>query len=212
MVRLLATTAETRWEGLLDATVMQGKTPPAEALRERDALTSPTVRAEVAALYEEAFPPEERIDPTLLDELAGEPAVAFTAYYDGERFCGFSYSIDAGDYLYLLFLAVRGAERSRGYGTRILAQLKGQFPGRIIVLEVEPADQSAPNAVQRRRRLAFYERNGFTPAGFDSIEGDMTYTLLKTPGPFDPAACTRAIVRAVKGCVPFGLVASPATP
>lgn len=157
-------------------------------------------------LYEEAFPPEERVDTHLLDEFAREPTVEFTAYYDADEFCGFSYSIDTGTYLYLLFLAVRANGRSRGYGTRILERLKARFPERTIVLEIEPLDPSAPNADQRERRLAFYQRNGFVLAGFDSIEGDMTYTLLKSTGHFDAASCAREIARATKDLVQFELV------
>ncbi len=178
----------------------------AGALREVEVRPFSAIYPKVIKLYEEAFVPEERIDCGVLDELASEPAVAYTAYFDADAFCGFSYSIDTGNYLYLLFLAVCAEDRSRGYGTRILGQIKARFPGRIIVLEIEQIDPAAPNAVQRERRLAFYQRNGFAPAGYDSIEGDMTYTVLKTAGAFDAISCVNETTRALQGLIPFELV------
>lgn len=144
--------------------------------------------ARVAALYEEAFPPEELLDIGLLDELAELSEVDFTAYYEGDAFCGFSYSIDTGAYLYLVFLAVDSSMRSQGNGSRIIGRLKERFPGRVIILEIEPVDPQAANAAQRVRRLDFYRRCGFDLAGYDSIEGEMVYAVLVTPGDFDANA------------------------
>lgn len=176
-----------------------------EALRECEVRPHSKIYSKVKDLYEEAFPPEERIDLAILDELANEHAAEFTAYFDEERFCGFSYSIDTGNYLYLLFLAVSSDTRSHGYGTRILGQIKTRFPERVIVLEVEPVDQSAPNALQREKRFAFYRRNGFVPTGYNSVYGDMNFMFLKTSGPFDASSCAGEISSALRGLVPFEL-------
>ena len=71
----------------------------------------------------------------------------------------------AGIPLVLLdYLGVTAARRNAGLGAQMLAFLKDQ--GRPLVMEselpVEGADE-AENAI-RRRRIAFYERNGFRPA------------------------------------------------
>ena len=62
------------------------------------------------------------------------------------------------------YLGVTGKLRSGGWGAWMLAKLKEQ--GRPLVLESEMPVADAPeqeNAI-RRRRIAFYERNGFVPA------------------------------------------------
>ena len=60
-----------------------------------------------------------------------------------------------------MYLAVDDNMRSKGYGSRILAYVKKKYPDRPVILEVEEPDDSAENAEQRRRRIAFYKRNGF---------------------------------------------------
>ncbi len=62
------------------------------------------------------------------------------------------------------YLGVTEAVRNGGYGARMLAQLKAQ--GRPLVCESELPVEGSPEAENaiRRRRIAFYERNGFRPA------------------------------------------------
>jgi len=62
------------------------------------------------------------------------------------------------------YLGVTAAARNGGYGAWMLEQLKKQ--GRPMVCESElpvDGDPDEENAI-RRRRIAFYERNGFRPA------------------------------------------------
>lgn len=179
-----------------------------EAIEERAVAPESEEHACVVALYEEAFPPEERFDIGLLDDLAEREHVDFTAYYRREEFCGFSYSIDTGSCLYVLFLAVAGAKRSRGHGSQIIARLKERYPGRAIVVEIEPIDPMAPNAAQRLARLDFYTRNGFSPAGLDSIEGDMVYTVLVFGGPFEASEFAREVTDITEGKIPVELVSA----
>jgi ribosomal protein S18 acetylase RimI-like enzyme len=69
---------------------------------------------------------------------------ALLTYWDFDRF------------VYVEHLAVAAALRSQGYGSQMLSALKAEVGERPIVLEVErPEDEVA------RRRIAFYERNGF---------------------------------------------------
>lgn len=180
--------------------------------------------SQVIDLYEEAFPPEERFPVDELNEMAALPAIDFTAYFDedaadeggeasggassGRTLCGFTYSVISDPYLYLLFLAVSASERGRGYGSQILSQVKARYPGLAIVLDIEPLDPEAPNSEQRVRRLAFYERNGFSLTGYDLYEDDMRYTVLSTlpADEFDPDAFSNAMEAATHGVFPMRLV------
>lgn len=62
---------------------------------------------------------------------------------------------DLGDFVYIDHLVVRPEDRSRGLGALILQELLQQA-GKPIILEVEP-----PEDELCRRRIGFYQRNGF---------------------------------------------------
>ena len=161
--------------------------------------------ARVLALYEEAFPPEERIPIEQLVELSAERGVDFEAYYDEGELCGFTYNIVTPDYLYVLFFAVLADKRSGGIGSRILGFLKERFSTRTIVLEIEPLDSTAKNYAQRVKRLAFYERNGFTRTGYDLYEEEMRYTVLSVSGDFDAIEFAAQVESILHGQFPMEL-------
>lgn len=141
---------------------------------------------EVKRLLEAAFPPDEQAPFSFLLEQAEREEVSLLAYRDEGLFCGFAFMIEGADLAYVLFLAVDQAARSRGYGARMLEDIGRRFPGKTITLDIEPLDDAASNALQRRRRRDFYLRNGFAPTGFaNCFEGDAYEVLAKGPG-FDP--------------------------
>lgn len=59
----------------------------------------------------------------------------------------------------ILYLAVNDKIRSKGYGSRILQEIKGRAHSRSIVLNVEKPSVNAENNAQRISRIAFYEKN-----------------------------------------------------
>ena len=145
---------------------------------------------QVRSLLAEAFPPAELIPEWVMNALALRRSIDFTAYFDPEEpsgFCGVTFTIHSDDLLFVVFLATNPAVRSRGYGTRILDQLKERFPGFAIALEIEPMTTDASNFHQRERRLAFYQRNGFVETGlYTDYEGDqyevVRYLPSRLPG------------------------------
>ncbi|MBQ9068603.1 MAG: GNAT family N-acetyltransferase [Eggerthellaceae bacterium] len=165
--------------------------------------------AQIKALYREAFPAFERFSLPALRLFARKREVDFLAYYNpgcGDQLCGMTYTIEAGDYLYILYLAVSVTLRGGGYGTRILDQLKREHPGKHLVLEIEPLDKKAKNYDQRTRRLSFYEHNGFKLAGYDLFEGKVRYTMLATEDKFDPDAFSRAVRKLTHGLYRFKII------
>ena len=163
---------------------------------------------QVKALYREAFPAKERFPVTVLLLGAWKPEIEFTAFYDPARdgrLRGMAYTIEAGSYLYILYLAVVADARGRGYGTRILEFLKQQYPSATFMLEIEPLDKRAANYDQRVARLAFYERNGFARVGYDMVEGTIRYTMLAT-GVFDADEFSRAVRKLSHGLYRFKIV------
>ena len=176
----------------------------------RPVVKSDSSYAQVTALYKEAFPFKERFSLLTLRLVARKKEVDFLAYFDAtskdDRLVGLSYTIAAGDYLYILYLAVNKELRGGSWGTRILDSLKQQFPHKQLVLEIEPLDKTADNYEQRLARLGFYERNGFKRVGYDFFEGKVRYTVLATGDTFDAKAFSRALRKLFHGLYRFKIL------
>ena len=126
----------------------------------------------VVELMLAAFPPKERIPVWILNLLSRKRNVNFNAWYDNKELCGITYTIESEKMMFLLYFAVNSKLRSKGYGSRIIHELKQTARDREIILNVEKPDQSAENNAQRVQRIAFYKRNGFYQSEFDlCIEG-----------------------------------------
>ena len=124
---------------------------------------------QVKALYESAFPANERIPiKHLLDDKIKRE---FWTFFDGDLFCGFSNSITHGSITNIIYFAVMPELRSRGYGSQILQVIREQHPDtRIVVdIEVEEDSKDAEELERRNRRRDFYQRNGFNASPFDYI-------------------------------------------
>lgn len=110
----------------------------------------------VYALLEESFPPDER--RTYEGQKALLKNAGYTAYTyeeDGEILAAMlTWNLEST--LFLEHFAVFPKYRGRGLGARLLSLLSEKAKKRIC-LEVEP-----PETEIARRRIAFYERSGFS--------------------------------------------------
>jgi len=137
---------------------------------------------QVKALYESAFPANERIPiKHLLDDKIKRE---FLAFFDGDLFCGFSNSITHGSITNIIYFAVMPKLRSRGYGSQILQVIREQHPDtRIVVdIEVEEDSKDAEELERRNRRRDFYLRNGFGSSPVDYVWQGEHYRLLTAGG------------------------------
>ena len=76
------------------------------------------------------------------------------------------------------YFAVREELRGKGYGQQILTQLIEKYKGQTWVLDMESPTQVCENIVQRRRRHAFYLRNGFRDTNVYRTYNDITMTIM----------------------------------
>ena len=145
---------------------------------------------QVKALYESAFPANERIPiKHLLDDKIKREFWAFFNKDNGEnaaapKFCGFSNSITHGSITNIVYFAVIPELRSRGYGSQILQVIREQHPDtRIVVdIEVEEDSKDAEELERRNRRRDFYLRNGFDSSPVDYVWQGEHYRLLTAGG------------------------------
>ena len=141
------------------------------------------------ALYETSFPDEERIPWPDLLRLVRDMPLEFAAYRDAGELLGFTIVYPRPRLSWFWYFAVPPEKRGRGIGQRILSALLARYDGRSAILDMEdPAQPGAPNPQQRRRRAAFYLRNGFRETGVGRAYGPVAMTiLLKGRDTFTPA-------------------------
>ena len=138
------------------------------------------------SLYETAFPKDEQIPWDDLMRLIGEMHLDFTAYYDGEKFIGFTIVYPRKSFNWYWYFAVREELRGMGLGQQILTQLIEKYKGQPCVLDMEsPYQEPCPNPEQRKRRHEFYLRNGFRDTNVYRTYLDNTMTVMMMgPGTF----------------------------
>ena len=106
--------------------------------------------ATLCSINEEAFPPNERMNLT----------------DDNGAVCGFFIIVLTDDCCYVAYFAVMAAYRGQGIGSQALKLLFEYCGNRQLIIDFEAIDEKAPNNEQRKRRRAFYLRNGFFPTGY----------------------------------------------
>lgn len=126
----------------------------------------------------EAFPPEEYLAPVQILEMSLKTDLDFWGLYDNDSFIGFCVIVRYADMAYLFFLAITPENRSKGYGSTILATLSGQYKSFQFVVDFEMIDEQAPNVAQRIRRKEFYLRNGFKETGHYLTYFGVSYEVL----------------------------------
>ena len=106
-------------------------------------------------LYLDAFPADERRSAAEERRLTDtEPHFHPHAIIHDGHLCGLANTWHLAGVRYIEHLAIMPSQRAHGIASDVLTILKGQ--GDPIILEVEP-----PETDEARRRVAFYERNGF---------------------------------------------------
>ena len=146
-------------------------------MRERQ-ITAATADEKIKQLYETAFPEDEQIPWNDLMRLIEEMPLDFTAYYDVETFIGFTIVYPRKQFNWFWYFAVCKELRGKGYGQQILTLLIEKYKGQTCVLDMESPTQVCENIVQRRRRHAFYLRNGFRDTNVYRTYNDITMTIM----------------------------------
>lgn len=143
-----------------------------------------SVEEKAINLYLSAFPEYERPEYSLMKEKALEGKALLEAALDEENaFQGITFLVPYKDILYLYFLAVREEVRNHGTGSDILTALKETYKDKRIILNIESLRHLQNGEEElKRRRLHFYERNGFRDLGYCSVEWTIYFDMLGASG------------------------------
>ena len=121
-------------------------------------------------LYLEAFPPNERLlsMEEILGSLDKAPIDILGIYPEEapEKFAGFFLSLVHEKFVYLMFFATCAEMRSTGIGSRAIKAFAEFYKGKAIIFSYESVFEESDNLEQRKRRRAFYLRNGFYETGW----------------------------------------------
>lgn len=152
-------------------------------------------REQVYALYQDAFPEEEKKPVSMLEEMEKQGKLEILAVVDesnaGERFVGLAINMkepgnktasEGKETALLDYFAISADARGGGYGSRALKLLLERYAGKTYIFEVEMRDENAPNAAQRERRIAFYLRGGLQETGLFVHAYDTDFEILTPDG------------------------------
>lgn len=138
-------------------------------------------KEQLYALYEEAFPEQEKKPLQLMEQLSAEGKQEMLAMVDEGKFVGLAINMIGNGRGLLDYYAIASDKRNGGYGSKGLEVLLKHFEGQKYIFEIEIQDENADNAEERKRRKAFYLRNGLKETGLFVNVYDTDFEIL-TPG------------------------------
>lgn len=139
-------------------------------------------RKEVFSLYQAAFPEEEKKPEELLLALAGQGKMELLAVAENGEFLGLMMNMLSPGTALLDYFAIAPDKRSGGYGGRAIRKMLECFKDKKYILEIEMQDAQAENALDRKRRKAFYLRNGLKETGVFANVYQTDFELLTPDG------------------------------
>lgn len=139
---------------------------------------------DIKRIYFDAFPKKERMPFLMMVAMSKLWNTQFLSFYDGDTPCGFVYFAHNSKIVFVMFLAVDESFRSKGYGSAILTEIKNRYPDKKIIVSIEPCDDKAPDIEIRKKRKAFYKRNGYCETGYMIKLSGVVQEIIITNGEF----------------------------
>lgn len=135
-------------------------------------------KRKVKKLYYSAFPKVERCPYSILKSRVKQGKGEFLSIYEENNFVGLIYNIVYLDIVYIYYFAIDEHLRNKGYGSKILDDIKLMYKDKRIILMAESIDENASNYQERVNRGMFYLKNGFYHQGYTISEFDVCYDML----------------------------------
>jgi ribosomal protein S18 acetylase RimI-like enzyme len=129
----------------------------------RNLIPPVTIPGDVAELYVQAFPPEERRNLPAQQVLLNNGALRLALLEDGGVYAGFVFYWQLTDFVFIEHFAIAPGLRGSGIGSGVMRLMERAHP--CIVLEVEP-----PHSDDAVRRIRFYEGLGFKAYAYPYLQ------------------------------------------
>jgi len=135
---------------------------------------------DIKQLYMDAFPFDERIPFYIMVSVGNDRGVEFLSIYDDDTWLGFIHTLVGEKLSYIFYFAIDGGLRQSGYGSKIIREYKKIHPK--LSLAIEPIEEDSDNIKQRKKRLEFYEKNGFETLDTKVVEMGVEFELMGAKG------------------------------
>ena len=140
-------------------------------------------RKELIDLYNTTFPHDETVNILYLLYLRIRGKADFYAVEEDGKLIGLVYNVRDDSLVYLFYLIVKKEYRQKGYGSKILNLIKEYYGDKPITLTIEsPYKEDAENIDERKKRLKFYEKNGYSLINVPINDWGVEYEMLSTNG------------------------------
>lgn len=138
---------------------------------------------QVNEIYEKSFPQEERY--ITLDKMIQSRNTELYCLIDDNKVLGIMYLIFYRDLVFILYLAVNTESRSKGYGSYLLKWCLQKYRDKKIYLNIEEVKENAKDYETRKKRLKFYQSNGFYITNYISKEDIENFNILSNSQEID---------------------------
>ena len=150
--------------------------------------------SDVKRIYFESFPKSERMPFPLMVAMSKLWNTDFLGFYEEDTLCGFIYLAHNRKIVFVMFFAVDAALRSKGFGSAILQEIQKKYPTKKIIISIEPCDETAPDIEIRKKRKAFYLRNGYEETGYMIKLAGVVQEIIIANGEFNKSQFKRFFV------------------
>lgn len=141
---------------------------------------------QIRRIYNSAFPRDERAPFFLIRRRARQGRSEMLTARENGELIGFACVVTYQDLAYLFYFAIDEKQRGKGYGSRILQQLKDRYLGKRFFLAREQLDETADNYAQRVKRHEFYLKNGLEDLPLQIKEASVIYDVMGVGGAVTP--------------------------
>ena len=122
-------------------------------------------RSQVFTLYHQSFPEIEKKPDDTLEFLENQGKIEILALVDEEEFIGMAIHMITDHMALLDYFAISPQKQGQGYGSRAICSLLERFRNKQYIIEIEIQNAESEDAEIRKRRKAFYLRNGLKETG-----------------------------------------------
>ena len=152
--------------------------PKEERVRLEDYLNDPIGNVEILGFYENK---ESHKDEESLEDKSVRKSKADWEEQK-ETFIGFAIFMTYFDLTHILYFCIEENFRQQGYGSAALDAMREYYPHNRIMADLEDPVPGASNLEERKRRIDFYERNGYTLSNVHYVWEKENYVMMVQGG------------------------------